>query len=185
MLNTLLPRFHLLFYSTLLGTSLFQTFVITKISFQALPRPAFITLQKRLFPVYFRAQTLLLVLTAATLPLPRVLTADGVLFAVAGVTAVGNLVVYEPRTRGAMGRGKRVELCRCWAVGAVMADGFVEKGHGTTRQGADSREAETLEMKRLKREFSRNHAMTIHLNLVSVGAMVVYGWRLGGKLSWS
>lgn len=110
MLAALLPRFHLLFYSTLLGTSLFQTFVITKISFQALPRSAFITLQKRLFPVYFRVQTLLLVLTAATLPLPRVLTADSVLFAVAGLTAVRNLVVYEPRTRGAMGRGKMVEL---------------------------------------------------------------------------
>lgn len=111
MLTTLLPRFHLLFYSTLLGASLFQTFVITKISFQALPRSAFITLQKRLFPVYFRVQTLLLVLTAATLPLPRMLTTDGVLFAVAGVTAVGNLVVYEPRTREAVGRGNVVKLC--------------------------------------------------------------------------
>jgi hypothetical protein len=108
MLTTLLPRIHLLLYSTLLGTSLFQTFVLTKVSFQALPRSAFITLQKRLFPVYFRAQTLLLVLTAATLPLPRALTTvDGVLFAVAGVTAVGNLVVYEPRTRAAVGGGGR------------------------------------------------------------------------------
>ncbi|KAK0751345.1 hypothetical protein B0T18DRAFT_361753 [Schizothecium vesticola] len=157
MLTTLLPRFHLLLYSALLGTSLFQTFVLTKVSFQALPRSAFITLQKRLFPVYFRVQTLLLVLTAVTLPLPRVLMADGVLFAVAGVSAVGNLVVYEPRTRGAVdGRGR-------------------EKGDDTAQHG--------LEIKRLKKEFSWNHAMTIHLNLVSVGAMVVYGWRLGGKLS--
>jgi len=65
-----------------------------------------------------------------------------------------------------------------------MADGLVEKSGGMTRQGGDPREAVGLEVKRLKREFSRNHAMTIHLNLVSVGAMVVYGWRLGGKLGW-
>ena len=40
----------------------------------------------------------------------------------------------------------------------------------------------TLEMKRLKRDFSRNHAMSIHLNLISVGAMMMYGWRLAGRL---
>lgn len=182
MLTPFLPRFHLVLYSTLLGISLFQTFVLTKVSFQALPRSAFITLQERLFPVYFRVQTLLLVLTAATLPLPRMLTADGALFAVAGVTAVGNLVVYEPRTRGAVGRGKSVGLW--WLLGGgVMADNLVEKSDGTTRQGGESREAAGLEMKRLKREFPMNHAMTIHLNLVSVGAMVVYGWKLGGQLS--
>lgn len=66
----------------------------------------------------------------------------------------------------------------------MVADGLVEKGDGTTQQGGGSREAVMLDTKRLKREFSRNHAMTIHLNLVSVGAMVVYGWRLGGKLGW-
>jgi hypothetical protein len=60
----------------------------------------------------------------------------------------------------------------------------VGKADGTTRQGGDSRDAAALEVKRLKREFSRNHAIAIHLNLVSVGAMVVYGWRLGGKLGW-
>ncbi len=56
----ILPRLHLLFYATLLGAELFQTFILTKVSFHALPRSAFITLQKRLFPVYFRAQTLYL-----------------------------------------------------------------------------------------------------------------------------
>ena len=38
------------------------------------------------------------------------------------------------------------------------------------------------EMQRLRKVFSRNHAMTIHLNLISIGAMVVYGWRLGSRL---
>ncbi|KAK1827485.1 hypothetical protein QBC39DRAFT_267016 [Podospora conica] len=165
MLTPHLPRLHLLLYSTLLGTELFQTFILTKVSFHALPRSAFITLQKRLFPVYFRAQTLLLVLTAATLPLSRLLVpVDAVLFTVAGATAVRNLVVYEPRTRGAVGGGTAQE-----------------RRDSAAREGGDSAVRE--EVKRLKREFSWNHAMTIHLNLVSVGAMLVYGWRLGGRLA--
>ena len=107
MLTIILPRLHFLLYSTLLGTELYQTFILTKVTFQALPRPAFITLQKRLFPVYFRIQTFLLVLTAVTFP-PRGLLSlseaklDGALFFMAGVTAMGNLIVYEPRTQAAM-----------------------------------------------------------------------------------
>ena len=121
MLTTVLLRLHFLIYSTLLGTELYQTFILTKVSFQALPRPAFITLQKRLFPVYFRIQTLLLVLTAVTLP-PRSLLSlsetklDGALLLMAGVMAMGNLLVYEPRTRTAMdavakaGQGMKIIL---------------------------------------------------------------------------
>jgi hypothetical protein len=47
----------------------------------------------------------------------------------------------------------------------------------------DSGDGVSVEMKRLRRVFSRNHAMCIHLNLVSIGAMVAYGWRLAGRLA--
>jgi hypothetical protein len=67
-LGELLVPLHLLSYSTLMGTQLYQTFVMTKIAYQELPRPAFIKFQLRVFPTYFRGQTLLLVLTAATFP---------------------------------------------------------------------------------------------------------------------
>ena len=106
-LFTNLAPYHLLLYSTLLGTSLFQTFVNTKVCYNALPRSAFTTLQKRIFPVYFRGQTALILLSAITVP-PYGLfslvqnTIDWVPHAVAGVTAVLNLMVYEPRTRKAM-----------------------------------------------------------------------------------
>lgn len=39
------------------------------------------------------------------------------------------------------------------------------------------------QMRRLKRTFAWNHAMTIHLNLISIGAIVVYGWRLAGRMT--
>lgn len=105
-LTTLAP-YHLISYATLLGSSLFQTFVNTKICYTELPRSAFTTLQKRLFPVYFRCQALLLVLTAATLPPygPASLLRDRrdwIPFAAIGLTTMANLFTYGPRTRQAM-----------------------------------------------------------------------------------
>jgi hypothetical protein len=108
-LPAILAPIHLLTYSTLLGTSLYQTFVITKVAYEALPRSAFTTLQKRLFPIYFRSQSLLLVLTAVTNPVFfRVaresgrIRGDWIPFAIAGVTAGLNFMVYGPRTKRAM-----------------------------------------------------------------------------------
>jgi len=43
-------------------------------------------------------------------------------------------------------------------------------------------DAPSQDMKRLRRGFARDHAMAIHMNLVAIGAMVVYGWRLAGRL---
>jgi hypothetical protein len=102
-----LAPFHLLLYSTLLGTELYQTFVNTKVCYVTLPRSAFTTLQKRIFPIYFRSQSVLLLLTAVTLPPHGPLSlvqkrADWVPFAVAGVTALLNCLVYGPRTQKAM-----------------------------------------------------------------------------------
>jgi hypothetical protein len=98
---------HLFAYSALLGTELYQSFVMTKVAYQALPRSAFTTLQKRVFPIYFQSQSLLLLLVAVTTPplgpisLTRA-TTDWVTFVVAGVTAGLNLVTYGPRTKSLM-----------------------------------------------------------------------------------
>lgn len=102
-----LAPYHLLFYSTLLGTELFQTFVNTKVCFVALPRSAFTTLQKRLFPIYFLTQTVLVVLSAITFP-PGGLSSlilrkgDWIPYGVAIATALLNLTMYGPRTQQAM-----------------------------------------------------------------------------------
>jgi hypothetical protein len=98
---------HLLAYSTLLGTELYQSFVMTKVTFQALPRSAFTTLQKRVFPIYFRGQALLLLLVIATRPPYGPVSLieqkqDWIPFAIAGVTAGLNLLVYGPQTQSLM-----------------------------------------------------------------------------------
>ncbi|KAK3305232.1 uncharacterized protein B0T15DRAFT_531709 [Chaetomium strumarium] len=167
-----LAPYHLLFFSTLLGTELYQTFVNTKICYLALPRPTFTTLQKRLFPIYFRGQTILLLLTAATLP-PRGLfslvkhKADWIPFTLAGVTAVLNLVVYGPGTQKAM-------------VDCIHQETRDAKLRLNGHLGEDT---PSPEMQRLRKAFSRNHTMSIHLNLISIVAMVFYGWRFASRLA--
>ncbi|WQF86061.1 hypothetical protein CDEST_11075 [Colletotrichum destructivum] len=166
-LTTLAP-YHLLSYATLLGTSLFQTFVNTKICYTELPRSAFTTLQKRLFPVYFRCQALLLVLTAATFPPygPASLLRDRrdwIPFAAIGLTTMANLFTYGPRTRQAM----------------------IDRTHQETRDAKrpDGVEEPSPDMRAVKRRFSMNHAMSIHLNLIGLFGMVWYGVRLASRLN--
>jgi hypothetical protein len=91
-LDNLAP-YHMISYSTLLGTTLYQTFVVTKVGYQALPISAFTTLQKRLFPIYFRSQSLLLLCTALTIQKK----ADWIPLAFASAMAGLNLIVRVER----------------------------------------------------------------------------------------
>lgn len=107
LVSAVLPPVHLLAYSALIGTELYQTFVVTKITYRALPRPAFVGLQKQLFPAYFRAQSLLLLAVALTRPPYGPFSSFGepascIPFTIAGVTAGLNLALYGPRTRALM-----------------------------------------------------------------------------------
>ncbi|OKO98758.1 hypothetical protein PENSUB_9009 [Penicillium subrubescens] len=100
--GSLLP-YHLLSYGALLGTEVYQSFVNTKLCFQALPMREFLALQKRLFPVYFKCQVGLAVLTAATHPpyslFSLVKDPWGALpLVVVLITGSLNWFVYGPRT---------------------------------------------------------------------------------------
>lgn len=102
-----LAPYHLLIYGTLLGTELYQSFVMTKLCYQALPMSAFTNLQKRVFPVYFTGQSLLVLVTAATVPPygPASLIqekSDWIPLAIAGATAVLNWTSAGPKTKQAM-----------------------------------------------------------------------------------
>lgn len=84
-----------------------KSFVMTKVCYNALPMSAFTTLQKRVFPVYFRGQTLLLLLTALTHPPygPVSLVAslwDLSPLAFGGAMAAWNFMVWGPRAQTAM-----------------------------------------------------------------------------------
>ncbi|KAF2823161.1 hypothetical protein CC86DRAFT_300063 [Ophiobolus disseminans] len=166
-MTSILAPAHLLAYSTLLGTELYQSFVMTKVAYQALPRSAFTTLQKQVFPIYFQSQSLLLLFVVATTPPHGPITlvqskADWISMAVAGLTAGLNLMIYGPRTKDLM----------------------VERVHQVSRDMKLQLEIGSVseEMQKLNRSFSRAHAMSIHLNLITIGATMFYGWRLATKL---
>ncbi|OJD28818.1 uncharacterized protein BKCO1_11000012 [Diplodia corticola] len=141
---------------------------MTKLCYTALPAPAFTTLQRQVFPVYFRLQCLLLVATALTHPLAPPSNAnapppvDAALLAVAGATAFANWLKYGPATAAAM----------------------VARIHQETRDGRKRDDGGSAGggMRERKRAFSRNHAMSIHLNLLSMVATVGYGVALAGRL---
>ena len=85
-----------------------QSFVMTKICYQALPMAQFTTLQKKVFPAYFRIQVGLVVLTAVTFPTKSVLSlarAGWVFWVPLGTNfgmAALDWLIYGPRTQHAM-----------------------------------------------------------------------------------
>ena len=173
---------HLFAFSTLLGTELYQTFVMTKLAYQALPRSAFTTLQKRVFPVYFQGQTLLLGLVVLTLPPhgPKSLVSSKsslISLAAAGGTAVLNLLVYGRRTQELM--VERIHQGTCYVrLHAPFSSRIATRDSGGSTGVGDV----SAEMKRLNRSFSRAHAMSIHLNLITIIATLCYSWQLSSKL---
>ncbi|OLN97526.1 putative mitochondrial outer membrane protein [Colletotrichum chlorophyti] len=186
---TLAP-YHIISYATLLGTSLFQTFVNTKVCYSELPKSAFTTLQKRLFPIYFRCQTFLLVLTAVTFPPhgPASLLReklDWIPFAVAGLTAMTNLFIYGPKTRQAMidriHQGMLPPPPRTRMELSVTDARALAETRDAKRPGAV--DEPSPDMHAVRRRFSVNHAMSIHLNIISIVAMLWYGIRLASRLN--
>lgn len=120
-----LAPFHLLSFSTLLGSQLYQTFIVTKVAFKNLPRNPYVNFQKHIFPIYFHGQALLLFLSAVTFPPygPVSLVqqkSDWIPFTISGVVSVLNLLVFGPRTKKLMldrvDQGEQVFVCRCGPI---------------------------------------------------------------------
>jgi hypothetical protein len=105
----IMPPLHILAYSTLLQAQLYQTFFV--LSYEALPLKAVMNLQGRSFFIeYFWAQTLLVNLVALTVPPHGVYSLmerkmSMIFLSAAGGSALLNLVVYGPRTKGLGGGG--------------------------------------------------------------------------------
>lgn len=182
-ITSILAPAHLLAFSTLLGTQLYQSFVVTKVAHQALPRPSFISLQKRVFPIYFRTQSLLLVLAVVTSPPYGPLSLlqrkqDIGAFAVASFIALLNLFIFGPRTNQLMTNRAHQGMCQGKVNWLLLTE------NQATRDAKTHTGSETTsdEMTALNRRFSKAHAMSIHLNLVTIGATLWYGWQLSMRM---
>ncbi|KAJ5104402.1 hypothetical protein NUU61_001749 [Penicillium alfredii] len=161
--GNLLP-YHLLSFGTLLGTELYQSFVNTKICFQALPMREFIALQKRLFPAYFGCQVGLTALTAATHPPYSIVSLvkdpwSAAPLAVILITGSLNWWVFGPRTTTA----------------SLVRRALKESINARTKDDGKIHQA--------NRTFSRNHAMSIHLNAIALVASIWYAFSLSSGLT--
>lgn len=123
---TRLGSYHLIAWGSLLGTQLYQvrqswdsrvrvlitycawqTFAMTKLCYLYLPRAQFMTLQRKVFPVYFAIETALAVVTAVTYPGGSIIalssnSVDSALLGIALGTSTLNLLVYGPKTSVAL-----------------------------------------------------------------------------------
>ncbi|RYN58574.1 hypothetical protein AA0118_g7238 [Alternaria tenuissima] len=172
--------YHLLSYGTLLGSTLFQSFVSGIVAFRVLPRPQFSTLQKHTFPVYFTLQTLTPIVMLLTYPrggapsllpflssspMPPTATDNlsSWLHTTMFLTALVNWVYIGPKTTEVMGLRK----------------------HQETRDGKKSYDAgpHSKEMQALNKQFGILHGVSSLVNMVGLGAMIWYGAVLAEGLS--
>ncbi|KAF2024967.1 hypothetical protein EK21DRAFT_77620 [Setomelanomma holmii] len=170
--------YHLLSYGTLLGSTIFQSFIGGVVAYRALPRAQFSTLQKSIFPPYFVLQSvaplamwltyprsLLSAFTSSTTLKPTTSNdkLNAYLITTMFVTAVLNLGYVGPQT---------TEIMRL-------------RKHQETRDGKKSYDEgpHSKEMQALNRKFTILHSVSSLVNLVGLGAMVWYGGVLGEAAS--
>ncbi|KAK7183269.1 hypothetical protein DPSP01_011788 [Paraphaeosphaeria sporulosa] len=165
--------YHLLSYGTLLGSTLFQSFIGGIVAFRALPRPMFSTLQKATFPAYFTLQTVTPALMALTYPGgPSALwtykaSGDGLAFWLTSTmftTALVNLLYVGPETTRIMKVRKHQET---------------KDGKKSYDKGPHSKEMEAL-----NRQFGILHGVSSLVNLIGFLGMCWYGVLLGEGLRW-
>jgi hypothetical protein len=156
-------------YGTLLGSTIFQSFIGGITAYRALPRAQFSSLQKAIFPPYFAMQTGIPALLFLTYPrslLSPASSADksnawliGTMF----VSGLINLVWAGPETTRVMGLRK----------------------HQETRDGKKSWDEgpHSQEMQALNKKFGMLHGVSTLVNMVGLGAMIWYGAVLGEGMS--
>jgi len=101
---------HLLSWGSLLGSIVFQTFVVGLALFKRVPRPTFRSVQEILFPRYFALNAACLAGTMATGALS--LGAPNAQLATLGVgfaAVLSNIVVLEPKTSSVMNERAALE----------------------------------------------------------------------------
>lgn len=165
--------YHLLAWGTLLGSTIFQSFIGGIISFRALPRPQFSTLQASIFPVYFALQTALpiaLLLTYPSISTRNSWAPEEILLDTHALVAIGVMLVTAALNAAVLGPA----TTRC----------MKERKHQETRDGKKSYDAgpHSPEMQRLNSTFSQLHGASSLVNLGTLIAALWYGFELAARL---
>lgn len=181
--------YHIISYGTLLGSSIYQSFVNGIVSYRALSRPQFATLQAALTPVYFALQTALPVLMALTYPgvktpssssSPLTTTTDPSPSSLPGfLEAKNRYTVLAPIATVFVLNAANL----LWA-GPVTTRIMKERKRQETRDGKKYHDPgpHSGEMQRLNRAFGQMHGVSALTNLVGLGVTVWYGVLLAERL---
>ncbi|KAK3990633.1 hypothetical protein QBC44DRAFT_325017 [Cladorrhinum sp. PSN332] len=168
---------HILTYGTLLGTTVFHTFIGGIVSYRVLPRSYFANLMSRIFPIYFTLQTALPLLMALTYPGSR--NPFGFLGGLSGLRA-------QPRgVPVALGVSVLCGLANLALVGPETTKCMDERRVQEKKDGkkAYDEPPHSEEMKALNKRFSILHGISSALNLGELVALVGYGVHLAGRIA--
>lgn len=154
---------HVLAYGTLLGTLVFNTFIVGLTMFGNMPRQMFGRVQSKMFPKYFSLTTascLLLLAGHVLSPAGLVLSSPGVVpLLVATALSFLNWLAIEPHVTAMMFARYDIE-------------------NKTSKTPEDE-----AEIKRLYKKFGAWHGISSLNNLGVLCAVVSYGWVIASKLA--
>lgn len=194
--------YHILSYGSLLGSTLFQSFIGGVVAYKALPRPQFSTLQQKTFPIFFAMQSVLPLILVATYPGEKLLGIGGEYIrenvGLSGVmaeanrwtvlgplatmfaTAVLNLVLVGPATTKTM----KARHHQGKSILRQPYPSYLLTFLPETRDGKKSYDAgpHSQEMQKLNTSFATLHSVSTILNLAGFGSMIYYGFILGSRL---
>ncbi|KAI4204140.1 MAG: hypothetical protein LQ350_001331 [Teloschistes chrysophthalmus] len=191
-LGSLAP-YHILTYGTLLGSAVFQSFIGGVVAFRSLPRPQFSSLQSAIFPIYFSLQTALPVLLALTYPASSTSAKSKLLGSslggggrVGGANGFSGVFASENRWSVLLPIATvfGINLLNLTYVGPATTRIMRERKHQETRDNKRSYDPppHSAAMQKLNRRFGIMHGASSGLNLVSLVAIVGYGFTLGGRM---
>jgi hypothetical protein len=151
-----------------------RSFVGGIISFRALPRPQFSTLQQALFPTYFGMQTILPLILAFTYKSPpSSLT-----------TTSTSAFLNTPSALIPITTMFLSGLTNWLILGPMTTSTMKERKHQETRDGKKyyDQGEHTEEMETLNKRFSILHGVSSLVNMFEVLTLFWYGGVLGGRL---
>ncbi|USP78516.1 hypothetical protein yc1106_05790 [Curvularia clavata] len=187
--------YHLLSYGTLLGSTLFQSFISGVVAYRVLPRAQFSTLQKHTFPVYFSLQTVLpaaMLLTyprgGATSLLPSFLVPSSSASPTPAFSFFAPVATAPSRNKLAGWLHATMfvtALANLVYIGPKTTEIMGIRKHQETRDGKRSYDngPHSKEMQALNKQFAILHGVSTVVNLIGLGAMVWYGAILADGLT--
>ncbi|CAH0057795.1 unnamed protein product [Clonostachys solani] len=155
---------HLVCFVALVGTELHQSLISAKKYFHALRKDQPLTLHERVSPVLLRAQSILLILVAVTVPSHGLLSliehkSSWIPLLVGSYATALNFFLFNPRASRAL-------------------NGLQLQSIANTSEKASETEPLNPNAAALEKSFRRNRAATVHLNVLTMMATVWYGCGL-------